>query len=187
MSILVRIVLVVLIIMIISVAVPGGPVSVTKTSNGFVFAVGSHEASIPAWLKPAWYSRENRSHRIEREVHTTVNEFRVEHGLAQYAWSPQLAREAESHARDMAEKDYLSHTNQNGVTQGERYPCRSGENLAWLSRGRGSDTGTAEAIVYGWMNSREHREEGVLGSWSRAGVGVEFSDKGEVYVVMGFC
>jgi uncharacterized protein YkwD len=78
----------------------------------------------------------------------------------------------------MVEKDYFSHTAADGDTLSDRLDqanfipssdrWRAGENLA---AGRGA-MGSAEEIVDGWMNSREHRINLLDPGFSLVGIGV---------------
>jgi uncharacterized protein YkwD len=107
-----------------------------------------------------------------------VNETRQEWGRPELAPQRNLRRAASSHAGDMVDQDYFSHTARDGDTLSDRLDqanfipssgrWRAGENLA---AGEGS-MGSPSAIVSGWMNSREHRRNLLDSGYTLAGIGV---------------
>lgn len=84
------------------------------------------------------------------EVLSLINEARSEAGLGELSWDSNLYVAAQSRAEEAS--IYFSHTRPNGA---DWYTVDAslvyGENLA-----KGYDT--AEGVVDGWMNSKEHRE-----------------------------
>src|SRR4051794_33800707 len=107
-----------------------------------------------------------------------VNETRRDWGRPSLATQRNLRRAADWQADDMVEKDYFSHTAADGDTLADRLDqanfipgsdrWRAGENLA---AGRGP-AGSADEIVDGWMNSREHRINLLDPGFSLVGIGV---------------
>jgi len=83
---------------------------------------------------------------------------------------PALNFVAQAHARDMAERDFFSHTNPDGLSPFDRLAAAgieyraAGENIAWYP--------TAETAVQGWINSSGHYENLVRPSFGRIGIGV---------------
>lgn len=138
--------------------------------------------------------------KVEALIFENVNSIRSTESLNEYQYNTRAAAASESHAIDMAQNNYFSHTSQDGETQGERYAfCDGGENNAqtWVEKNvitQGdvnkytTEEELAEGVVSRWMDSEGHREKGVLGEWwESAGVGVAITDSGKVYVSMGFC
>lgn len=136
--------------------------------------------------------------RVEGKILTLVNEERNEIGMDALKKNQRASRAATSHAEDMAENDYYNHTSPDGQTQEERYAfCDGGENIAMSGLGLvdtyvgevtiQTESDLAENIVNQWMKSTPHRERGLYGEWSSAGVGIGITETGEVYAVMGFC
>lgn len=138
--------------------------------------------------------------RVEDLILEYVNQKRANRRMPDLSYNQRAAEAARTHAQDMAEKDYFSHTSKDGETQRERYSfCRGGENAAksWVDRrilrSDGSEvvytnsTELAKGIVFQWMHSRPHRERGIYGPWQSAGAGVAIKENGEVYAVLGFC
>lgn len=128
-----------------------------------------------------------------------VNNIRADRGLSKLRWNTRVSSAADSHAKDMSEKGYLSHTSRDGQTVRARYPCTAGENIAqtWVNRRLRLDDGStgiyttngelAVGIVRQWMNSEGHRKLILTREWVSAGVGISISNDGEVYAVLGFC
>lgn len=135
---------------------------------------------------------------VERAVFEAVNERRDSRGHAELNYDASVAADARDHARDMAAKGYFNHTSPSGETQQTRYGCTSGENIyqTWVDRDvitlddirhHTTEDSLATGIFKGWVNSPLHYRLGILGDWSRAGVGVAITESGKVYAVMGFC
>lgn len=113
------------------------------------------------------------------DTHSTVvddvvdltNEYRVRAGCEPLVVDPRLTMAAESHSRDMAQRDYFRHTTPEGLTFQERIR-RTGyvnpgtaENIA-----RGQKD--AEQVVAGWMASTGHRANILNCEFARIGVGL---------------
>ena len=107
-----------------------------------------------------------------------ANETRREWGRPILVRQRNLRRAADWQSDDMVENDYFSHTSADGDTLSDRLDqanfipssdrWRAGENLA---AGRGA-MGSAQEIVDGWMNSREHRINLLDPGFSLVGIGV---------------
>lgn len=133
----------------------------------------------------------------EQLVHDEVNDIRREHGLSALQYDDGFATDARGHSRDMAQRDYFSHTTPEGTGIRSRYgsACRTvGENIAqtWWQRSvegeghLGSESELAASVVDGWMNSPGHRENILRAGWTSEGIGVAMADD-KVYVTQGFC
>lgn len=107
---------------------------------------------------------------FEQEVLKLTNEFRQENGLKPLVIDWNLDKAADLHSKDMAEKDYFSHTGQDGSrpwqrAQREGYETRFvGENIAAGYR-------TAEDVVDGWINSPGHRANMLNKDYNEIGIG----------------
>lgn len=106
-----------------------------------------------------------------------LNKQRKAHGLRPFRVHGALRKAATGHSRDMARRDFFSHTAPGNVTFADRiqranYRPRGGwsigENIAWGS-GR---LATPASIVRGWMNSPGHRANILNGGFRTIGVGV---------------
>ena len=150
---------------------------------------------------------------VERGIHEAVNDERTARGLNELAFDTELRDIAREHSRDMAERDYFSHTSPDGDTFADRYSdagytCRvdgsgntyytGGENIAqtWYDTAVRTDGGTdtyttetelANAIVTQWMNSPGHRENILASQWENEGIGIYMTDDGKVYATQNFC
>lgn len=85
-----------------------------------------------------------------------INEYRVQHGLTRLVITPKLTRSALWMSNDMAEHDYINHTDSQGRDPfrrmddlGYNFNTIRGENLAAGQR-------TAEEAFNGWRNSPGH-------------------------------
>jgi uncharacterized protein YkwD len=145
---------------------------------------------------------------IEELVHEEVNERRANHDVRELRYSSELAEVARAHARDMAQRDYFSHTSLEGRTPKDRYVasgiyCSPGENIAMThakvdvitengTKYYDTNQEVAEGIVNQWMNSPGHRKNILRSSFLAEGIGVAIEDDPDeegvqVYVVQNFC
>lgn len=99
-------------------------------------------------------------------------------GLDELSCDRRLVWSGRAHSRDMIERDYFSHIDQQGRTPGQRLQARglqfqrTGENLALAP--------TMALLHRGWMESQGHRESILSRDFSHMGVGVIRSDLGYV-------
>jgi len=134
--------------------------------------------------------------RAEHLIHEYTNRERRDADVPAVEYDADLASIAEYHSRDMAERDYVGHTNPDGESIADRYrefgyDCETnGEVIQWLEydevEGRGAEA-VARTVVENWMNSELHRSFVLNGSWGRQGVGVYVADSGRVYVTQNTC
>ena len=110
---------------------------------------------------------------IDREVVSFVklmNAHRVSRGLPALVWDSRAAAVAQAHSRDMFNRNYFSHTSQDGRTTWDRLAAggvaysEAGENIAWGQR-------TGRAVLTAWLDSPGHRANIQRGSYTRHGVG----------------
>ena len=134
--------------------------------------------------------------RVEHLVHEYTNRERRDADVPAVEYDADLAAIAEYHSRDMAERDYVGHTNPDGESIADRYRefgygCETnGEVIQWLEydevEGRGAEA-VARTVVENWMISELHRSFVLNESWGRQGVGVHVADSGRVYVTQNTC
>jgi uncharacterized protein YkwD len=115
---------------------------------------------------------------VAAAVVALTNAERQEAGCAQLEVDERLAAAARAHAADMAEKDYLDHTSQDGRGVADRiraagYPTPGGENIA---RGQGSAT----EVVQAWMGSPSHKHNILDCTFTTIGVG--YAPDGDYWV-----
>ena len=98
----------------------------------------------------------------------------------------QLANAAQSHAKDMMENNYFSHTGLNGSTPGDRITA---EGYRWQTYGENiaRGYGTAQRVMDGWMASEGHRKNILNDAFTEIGIG--YTDgplSGDDYFVQNF-
>ena len=142
---------------------------------------------------------------VEREIHAEVNERRTARGLDPLGWDQTVASVSRAHSKDMADREYFSHTNPDGEGPHDRYQAVGngcfayGENIAMSWAGRPVDIGEGDSVTYTtneelaeglvrqWMESPGHRENLLRENWESGGVGVYITEDGQVYATHNFC
>ena len=118
--------------------------------------------------------------RMESKVVALVNAERADAGCAAVTVDSRLATVAREHARDMATRDYFSHSTPEGVTFDDRirdggYPVgKAAENIAL---GQPSP----EAVMEAWLASPDHRANIVDCGLRQIGVGLAYDASGRPY------
>lgn len=121
----------------------------------------------------------------ESAVLALVNAERAEAGCAPVTANTQLATSARGHARDMAARNYFSHTSQDGRTLGDRVDA-SGYRWSGIGENIAKGYADAEQVMEGWMNSSGHRANILNCSYRHLGIGLATSSKGSRYWVQVF-
>lgn len=107
----------------------------------------------------------------EAEVFALVNDARAANGCAALAWDETLAQVARLHSADMAARDYMDHTNPDGLSPFDRAAAAgttaSAENIA-------AGQQTAAEVMASWMASPGHHANIVNCANTRIGVGVGY-------------
>ncbi len=147
----------------VQVSTPGGS-SADRSASRFTYRAASHEATA-----------------IEAEVLTLTNQARsvartcggrLYPAVAPLAWDPALADLALAHSRDMAARDYFSHTNPDGQGLAKRMALAgyqfsaAGENIA-------AGYPTAAEVVAGWLASPGHCANLMSASYKVVGIGFD--------------
>lgn len=108
---------------------------------------------------------------FREEVVVLTNAERAKAGCGALTRHEALDKAAQAHGADMAEKNYFSHTGQDGSSPFDRiaragYPKNTGqaENIA-------AGQPTPSAVVQGWMNSAGHKKNMLNCSYKSIGVG----------------
>ncbi|OHD54199.1 MAG: hypothetical protein A2Y33_12910 [Spirochaetes bacterium GWF1_51_8] len=121
-------------------------------------------------------------HAIEEKVFEIVNMEREDAGLEPYEYHDILAELALYHSENMIEFDFFSHTDNKGMSPGQRknklFPeiiGGIGENIAY-NYGASEDE-IAENLMTQWMNSPGHKANILSTKYSHIGVGVAAVDK----------
>ncbi|RAS61914.1 uncharacterized protein YkwD [Lentzea atacamensis] len=107
----------------------------------------------------------------EQAVLKLVNDQRAVKGCKALVIDDRITTAAQAHSTDMANKNYFSHTSQDGRTFDQRmkdasYPKPGGENIAM-------GYPTPAAVMDGWMKSQGHRENILNCEFATMGVGLD--------------
>ena len=152
----------VIITIVISILGAAAPVPSARAAGAFRIFVPI--ASSP----PSFWSPQ------ELQAVDLINQHRRNAGCAPVQLNQELGVAAKNHSRDMAEKNYFSHTGLDGSTYWQRaqaanYPYwASGEII-----GAGYTTGVE--VVGGWMNSSGHRS--IILTCNNDDIGIGFYSK----------
>ncbi len=125
-----------------------------------------------------------KDYSLERQVFELINKQRAQMGLAALQWSDEVAKMARAHSENMANFNFFSHTDLQGLMVNERADeCgirkwrAIGENIAY---NRGYEN-PAESAVENWMKSPGHRENLLNDRWKESGIGVAVTQDGTYY------
>lgn len=172
----------------------------------------SYNSSTPG---PAVQEGYNRT-LVELSFINLLNEERSARDLQNVSRSAVLSDMGEEHSGDMAEHEYIGHTDSKGRTIRDRYEERGllpecnlpiegsdryypgAENAAgaWVERQFTSSGGSyfvsneqelAEALFSIWMNSPPHRRAMLVHSADEAGLGITITETGKVYAALELC
>jgi len=113
-----------------------------------------------------------------------MNADRRANGLSDLKVSSSLTAVARSHAQDMVDRNFFSHTNPDGKGLTDRLKqanisySAAGENIA--------ENTSVQAAETSFMNSSGHRANILNSNYTTVGIGVAFDSDGTVYVVQDF-
>jgi uncharacterized protein YkwD len=152
---------------------------------------------------------------LEMEIHTLINEQRRSNGILDLSYDSSLASVARKHSADMAQNNFFSHTNLQGLgptargsldgyscdkTYGDYSTMGISENIfqnnlynsVMYSNGVphyawNSPAAIAQSTVSGWMNSPGHRQNILTSTYDREGIGVAIASDDKVYITEDFC
>lgn len=153
--------------------------------------------------------------RLEKRIHALINLERKKAGVPALGWNQTLQRIARNYSRDMAARNFFSHTDPDGRSFTERYrrggfTCAirtsrnttqlGGENIAYNNlysaiehrNGRTTTSWNTEeqiaaAVVRQWMTSSGHRRNIQTRHYRQEGIGVAIGKDGKVLVTQNFC
>lgn len=122
---------------------------------------------------------------FEKQLFHLTNASRVRNGLAPLSWDDRVANTARKHSVDMAQHDYFSHENLQGLSPFDRLKA---DHLSFRAAGENLAYGQSSSIFAheGLMNSIGHRENILLDKYSHLGVGVSFNEKAHPYYTAKF-
>ena len=115
-------------------------------------------------------SQNQQASSYAEEVLKLVNAERTKNGLNALQLDGALSKVAEAHSKDMATRNFFSHTNPDGLSPFDRIKNAgisyktAGENIAMGQK-------SAEQVVEAWMNSEGHRKNILNASFTKMGLG----------------
>jgi uncharacterized protein YkwD len=154
------------------------------------------------------------STKLGKFIHDRINRERLKHGLPTFRWDDALGRVAIAHSKDMARRNYFSHTSPEGRGYSYRYrknnyACgitvngvtRTGaENIFQFSlNGLSSNTEEerknerhvqetiAASTIQGWMENPEDRKNILSPHWQREAIGIFIGPDNTIYITVNFC
>ena len=118
---------------------------------------------------------------FENEVLRLTNEFRKKNGLKALVLDTNLDETADKHSKDMAKRDYFSHTGKDGSKPWDRAK-REGYESGTVGENIAAGYSSAKAVVDGWIASPGHRANMLNANYNEIGIGhyYEANDTGNV-------
>ncbi|KOP82765.1 CAP domain-containing protein [Cytobacillus solani] len=122
---------------------------------------------------------------FEYQLFDLTNAARVNHQLNVLGWDEHVKETARKHSKDMAENNYFSHTNLDGLSPFDRM---SEDDIFYTFAGENLATGQFSSIFAheGLMNSLGHRENILRPEYQYLGVGVAFNEDSHPYYTENF-
>ncbi len=120
----------------------------------------------------------------EKNAVELMNADRRANGLSDLKVSSAVTAVARSHAQDMVNRKFFSHSNPEGKTPSDRLKAAGisysavGENIA--------ENTSVQAAETAFMNSSGHRANILNSKYTTVGIGVAYDSAGNVYVVQDF-
>ncbi len=120
----------------------------------------------------------------EKNAVELMNADRRANGLSDLKVSSAVTAVARSHAQDMVNRKFFSHSNPDGKTPSDRLKAAGisysavGENIA--------ENTSVQAAETSFMNSSGHRANILNSNYTTVGIGVAYDSTGNVYVVQDF-
>ncbi len=121
---------------------------------------------------------------LERQAFDLINQQRAKLNLELLTWSDDVANIARIHSQNMANFNFFSHSDLNGLMVNDRADVCGvkkwqaiGENIAY-NRGYNNPV---EFAVERWMQSVSHRENLLNSRWKESGIGIAVTKDGTYY------
>ena len=147
---------------------------------------------------------------MEKNIHELINVYRIATGLDELEFDEELATIARLHSKDMAEKGYFSHYDLSGNGfeyryQQANYNCTNSsyigaenlfqnnsiESTTYINGIPFPEYSTQQEIetttVEGWMDSPGHRDNILIQSWKKEGIGIYIASNGDILITQNFC
>jgi uncharacterized protein YkwD len=112
-----------------------------------------------------------------------LNNARAENGCPALTPAPLLAVAAQGHAEDMAVRNFLNHTNPDGIDFSQRI---TNAGYGWSASGENIAAGVSEPaqVLQLWLNSPAHREAMLNCGYTEAAIGYAFEQNDQGNVVL---
>jgi uncharacterized protein YkwD len=151
---------------------------------------------------------------VEKMIHDRINQERLNHNLPTIRWDDALSRVARSHSKDMAARNYFSHTSPEGHGYSYRYQ-KSGyacgitvdgvvltgaENIFQVPQSALAPMDTegqthnlsireriAASAVQEWMAGPSERKNILSPIWQREGIGISIGPDDRIVITLNFC
>lgn len=172
-------------------AVPAGETTVSDEAASLIDPVNAEQsADEAAAAAPDEIDEELREQGLNvmssdrtGEIVAEINNRRAEAGCPAVTPQPLLAIAAQGHAEDMAVRNYLNHTNLDGLPFSQRI---SNTGYAWLQSAENIAAGVGEpgSVVQMWMDSPQHRTNMLNCEMLEMGIGYAFQDTDQADVVL---
>lgn len=107
----------------------------------------------------------------EQQIFDMTNIIRKRFGLDSLKWNEEVAKVAFQHSKEMAVKNYFSHTSPTVGTLGDRF---HNADISYLEAGGNIAAHYTDGIsaMFGWLNSKGHRKNLLHKGYTGLGVGV---------------
>lgn len=161
---------------------PNDKIYLPEGSTGAHTGTSSKEDNIDVEISPA------PDHAVTGQAEAVlllVNQERKKQGLKELTLSKQLTSIATLKSKDMAEKNYFSHTS---PTYGTPFQMLQKYGVSYRSAGENIAAGqrTAQEVMNSWMNSSGHRANILNSSYTELGVGYYVGGSYGVYWTQTF-
>ncbi|SET16502.1 Cysteine-rich secretory protein family protein [Oceanobacillus limi] len=137
--------------------------------------------------KTGYFSEASKQLRegLEYQLFDLTNATRVKHGLPVLEWDEAVRATARNHSTDMADNNYFSHTNLEGLSPFDRL---KEDEIAFRTAGENLASGQSSSIFAheGLMNSIGHRENILNPDFQFLAVGVSFNEENKPYYTENF-
>ena len=107
---------------------------------------------------------------FEQQVLDLVNQERQKAGLAPLSWNSDLANVARAHSKDMSVRNFMSHTNPDGLSPFDRIK-NAGISYRSAAENIAAGQATPQSVMQGWMNSAGHKANILNPDLKEIGVG----------------
>lgn len=113
---------------------------------------------------------ENSTSEFEKQVFNLVNEERSKNGLSPLTWNNSVADVARAHSKDMGERNFMSHTNPDGLSPFDRLK-NAGISYTMAAENIAAGQSTPQQVMQSWMNSDGHRKNILNPNLTQIGIG----------------